>query len=454
MARLSIPNIKTVVKPTGAKSSIVSSSLSGNMDLIQSQINQKSNEYINIKNAVKILEVYSNWNGYIKLYTEFENNFNAGDTVYITHTEPTIDSETFNLENPSNFDTPFEPFVDYYLGYKILYVNKSKNEIVIDRYYNDIPSGLLLKDQSISKISCRSGYFYGGVSDGVVFYNCNILNGNFGSITGTVSGITTGTTIIEGATIVCVGLITMTNSSGRYFLNIPSGENILKCAAPGYITKTIPVNISTNKSNTLDIVLSGGTNFLQITTTTSGILPVQICAGDTVYFSLSTIGYDAPMKYQWKLNNINVGTNNSVFSYNSFNNGDTVTCQVNDYINIVTSNSIQIFIVPKSISISAYPSSTIYQGDAVTFSALTYCYTNPTYQWRVSNIGYNFIIGSGQTLVVDTLNDSDVVICKIGADSSNSILMTVLPAITTTTTTLAETTTTTTAETTTTTTTL
>jgi hypothetical protein len=48
----------------------------------------KNNKYINVRNAVKILEKYSNWNGFIRLYTEVGSNFVVGDTVYITYTEP------------------------------------------------------------------------------------------------------------------------------------------------------------------------------------------------------------------------------------------------------------------------------------------------------------------------------------------------------------------------------
>ena len=100
MPRLIIQNKKPVAHATSAKSSNVSSSLSGNMPLIQSQINLKTNDYININNAVKILENYSNHEGWIKLSTEIENNFAVNDIVYVTNTEVT-GSTIFNLENPA-----------------------------------------------------------------------------------------------------------------------------------------------------------------------------------------------------------------------------------------------------------------------------------------------------------------------------------------------------------------
>ena len=183
MPTIKIPSV--ISAPTtivGVPSSNISSSLSGNFDLIQAQINQKTNEYINIKNAVNILETYSNWNGYIRLYTEVENNFDVNDIIYITYTESTVNSAaTFSLDNNYNNLTHLyysNPLVDdireFSFGYKILYVNRYKNEIVINRHYNDITPGYNLKNQRLSKVSCRGGDFFNEISDGAVFYNCNI----------------------------------------------------------------------------------------------------------------------------------------------------------------------------------------------------------------------------------------------------------------------------------------
>jgi len=183
MPTIKIPSVQSA--PTtivGIPSSNVSSSVSGNFDLIQAQINQKTNEYINIKNAVNILETFSNYNGYIRIYTEVENNFDVNDIVYITYTDSTINSATtFSLDNNYNnstqlyYDIPLDDNIrEISFGYKILYVNKYKNEIVINRHYTDITSGLLLKNQRLSKVSCRGGDFYSDISDGAVFYNCNI----------------------------------------------------------------------------------------------------------------------------------------------------------------------------------------------------------------------------------------------------------------------------------------
>ena len=431
MARLKIENKKHRVKPTNIKSSNVSSSLSSNMNLIQSQINLKTNDYINIKNAAKILESYSNWNGYIMLYTEVENNFNVGDIAYITLTEPTYVYETdYNIENPS------VPFNDFYTGYKILYTDKYKNAVVINRYYNDIPSGKKLKNQYLSKISCRGGDFYDKISDGVVFYDCNILNSDFATITGVVSGST-----ISGATIICAGLSTKSDENGIYTLNVPTGTNTVKCKADGYITKTFTINISKNRQQTQNIIMTPGSNALTITSTPA--IP-DICSDGWVYFASNQIGYDSPVSYQWKitrnLNVMNVGTNNSTFSYNSFNNLDIVTCEVtDDFGTTICDNPITIYIIPKTIVIgcSANP---IYPGQLVSFSAFTNCYQNPTYQWRLNGINING--ETGYTYSTNTLINNDVVTCVIGVNISNTITM--LVTLTSTTTAIPVTTTTTT----------
>ena len=147
------------------------SSVSSNISSNQVKIDNKIIKYINIKNAVKLLDNYSNYQGYIKLYTEVTSNFEVDDIVYISYISGATDSTIFNLSNP---DTPY---TEWGMGYKVINVNKSKNEIVINREYNDITSDKLLSNQFLSRVSVRSGTFRKGVIDGLVFYNANIFSG-------------------------------------------------------------------------------------------------------------------------------------------------------------------------------------------------------------------------------------------------------------------------------------
>jgi len=260
MPRLIIQNKKPIAIATNAKSSNVSSSLSGNMPLIQSQINLKTNSYINIRNAVKILETYSNYKGYIKLYTEIENNFTIGDIVYITYTEPIINSGTFDLSNPAI------AFSNFYTGYKILYTNNYRNEIVINRYFNDITPGMLLKNQYLSKMSCRSGNYFNDISDGVVYYQCNI--GTFEIIEGEVYTITGATISNATITINSLGVYSNTNENGYYSLAVPPGSFIVNCSANGYTPTGITIDIT--KNTIYDFYLITGTT---TTTTTTTVIP-------------------------------------------------------------------------------------------------------------------------------------------------------------------------------------
>lgn len=253
---------KSTPAPITRTSSDVSSSVSGNIGLIKQQINQKTSDYINTKNAVKLLEKCSNSNGYIKLYTEVESNFSVGNTVYVTYTEPLpLPTGCFNLENPST------PFADYYLGYKILSVNNSRNEIVINRYYNDT-SGLTLKNQYLSKISCRGGNYFEDITDGVVFFNCNIFDMDFGTVSGLVSG-----SIVSGATISSEGISTTSDIDGKFSFNLPSGTKTILCSATGYVTTGITAIVQ--KDITSDVIIrmiTGSTPSGYVITTTTATL--------------------------------------------------------------------------------------------------------------------------------------------------------------------------------------
>jgi hypothetical protein len=417
---IKIPSPKNTTS-ISATSSNVSSSINGNMELIQQQIAQKTNDYINIKNSVKILSNYSNWNGYLKLYTEVESNFEIDDIVYITYADPNIDLlRIFNLDNTydKNSDTYLsDPFdLEFGFGYKVLYVNKYNNEVVINRYYNDVTPGFVIENQFLSKVSCRGGNYFNSIADGVTYYDCNFFNGEFGII----SGITTGSGPIEGAIVLCSGLWTTTDENGLYSFTVPSGPNIIKVKAVGYITKSVTMNILKNETNILNFDLTPGANSISI-----GSFGNTVCFGEVVNFFSNVVGYDAPMFYQWKINNVNVGSNNSVFSYNQFNDDDRVICEIKDDFDVLfgtstISNEIAVQIIPQSLSISRYPTGSIYFGDELTFVAVNTCFDTYTYQWRVNE---RVQVGTTNTFITSSLNDGDEVYCKLGSFSSNKIIV-------------------------------
>jgi len=72
-----------------------------------------------------------------------------------------------------------------------------------------------------------------------------------------------------------------------------------------------------------------------------------VCLGTTVTFTASTVNGGANPQYQWKVNGINAGTNNPLFTYSPVNN-DAITCiyTSNAPGNPVTSNSITMIVHP------------------------------------------------------------------------------------------------------------
>lgn len=416
----------------------VSSSVNGNMSLIQQQIKEKTNEYINIKNAVQILEKFSNWNGYIKLYTEVESNFDVGDIVYVTYTESGRPFEVFVLDNNYDNDTDRmydDPYDDHIknisFGYTVLYVNKYNNEVVINRRYNDINNEnykhCILKDQILSKVSCRDGNFFGDLSDGVAYYNCNFFNGDFGILKGYVSGATGSIPFIY-----CSGLYAECDSiTGYYEINVPSGKHLIQCKVPtgGYVSQSVEFDVISNKINNLNLSLSSGTNSITISTFEGE----SICQGAIINFYSEVVGYDDYSTYQWKINGVPIGSNNKVFSYNNFNDNDEVSCEVSDDFDLLineilglsatTSNILTIQILTPVLLIGVLPSNNITYGDSVTFTAYNICISTLTYQWRVNEaIQYGV---TGTTFTTSTLQDGDIVYCKIGTYSSNQIIMSV-----------------------------
>ena len=433
MPTIKIASNKISINTSGVTSSNVSSSLNGNMNLIKSQIAQKTNDYINVKNAVNILEIYSNWNGYIKLYTEVQSNFIVGDTVYVTYTSSETGTTIFNLENPS---IPDEGTNRFYLGYKILYINQFKNEIVINRHYNDIPDGYYLKNQQLSKVSCRGGYLYNYISDGVVFYNCSILNNGFSTISGI---ITVNNVPIQGVSVTISGtkIVHTTDSNGFYIINASNGDNLIKCYYPGYIISPINVHINSGEKVTKNISMISGNNNITISSDIQpifGINKVPVCSNNTINFTSTNLGYSQNITYKWFINrlgnNILVGTNNNKLSYNNFSNDDIIYCLVtdNDLINFftgTTSNMISIDVLPLLFQISA-DKYTIHDYESNTFYAYSQCYENPTFQWYINNTK----VGTNSNVYISdpySIPNGANIRCDIGTiQSYNIIRMTVI----------------------------
>jgi uncharacterized protein (TIGR02145 family) len=146
---------------------------------------------------------------------------------------------------------------------------------------------------------------------------------------------------------------------------------------------------------------------IQYPVSVNPLLPVSItispsanpfCVGNPVTFTaIPTNGGTSP-SYQWKVNGINVGSNNTVYTYIPVS-GDFVLCILTSNIacptgNPATSNTITMIqnnnlLAGVSIVASSNP---FCPGNSVTFTATpSNGGTNPSYQWKVNgvNVGTN-----------------------------------------------------------------
>jgi len=162
-----------------------------------------------------------------------------------------------------------------------------------------------------------------------------------------------------------------------------------------------------------------------------------VCGGTQVTFT--AIGQPAgnSLSYQWKVNGINTGLNNPVFTYTP-SNGDCIVCSMtsNDACatgNPATSNQICMTVNqlnPVSLTINS-TSTHICAGTPVTFNAFpTNPGNSPVYQWKVNGINS----GSNSQVFTYTPANGDCITCQLTSDIScptgnpalsNSICMTV-----------------------------
>ncbi len=164
-----------------------------------------------------------------------------------------------------------------------------------------------------------------------------------------------------------------------------------------------------------------------------------VCSGTSVTFTATpTNGGTIPV-YYWKVNGINVGINNPVYTY-SPPNGDIILCILTSNLfcasaNPATSNTITMTVnpnLPVSIAINA-SANPVCAGTLVTFTASPINQgTLPIYQWKVNgsivganNLTYSYIPVSGDLISCILTSNA---ICPTGNPAtSNTIAMTVNP---------------------------
>lgn len=282
------------------------------------------------------------------------------------------------------------------------------------------------------------------------------------SITMTVNPVVTPTiSISASATTICAG------TSVTFTSNITNGGS-----NPGYAWKKNGFTVSTNASYTTNSLANGDVIVCQLTSSLPCPNPSQvtsnsvtmvvnpilvpgvnitantgntICNGTTVtYTATPTNGGNTP-SYQWKKNNLNVGTSSTTYTATGLVQGDVITCVMTTSVpcptsNTATSNSIVMTVNPiltPQITI-AVTDDTICAGDPVTFSVSTVNPGNaPQYQWKLNN--QNIPGATASTYSTSSLTNGSNISCVLTSnatcvspakDTSNTIAMTVNPLLT------------------------
>jgi hypothetical protein len=242
---------------------------------------------------------------------------------------------------------------------------------------------------------------------------------------------------------------------------------------PAYQWKKNNVNVGTNSASYTDnglvnndvitCVLTSNAGCASTTTATSNAITITvsgslvpsvsiaanpgntICAGSTTTFTATPTNGGTTPAYQWKKNNINIGTNSASYTDNSLITGDVLTCVMTTSatcatVSTATSAGITMTVNPvvvPSATIAANPGSTICPGTSVAFTITPVNGgTSPSYQWKKNNVN----VATNSTTYTDAgLVNSDAIECvmtgsatcaSVTTVNSNTINMTVNPVVT------------------------
>ncbi|MGN6178048.1 MAG: gliding motility-associated C-terminal domain-containing protein [Mucilaginibacter sp.] len=241
-----------------------------------------------------------------------------------------------------------------------------------------------------------------------------------------------------------------TNPTYQWYVNgQPAGTNSNSFTSSSIKTGDI---INCTLTNTTDCVTGPATSNNASLTSIPYVTPavtIQSSATGTVapgsiitFTATATNGGSNPV-YQWKVNNVDVGTNSSTYSNACFNDGDVVTCTLTNQggacltTTTATSNIITVSTTGNMGAITVNASATtIYAGQLVTFTVTGVSFTNsPVYQWKVNDkdVGTN-----SSTYTTYSLKNDDTVTCALAGNgcstpiTGNAVIMTVLvpPGIT------------------------
>lgn len=171
----------------------------------------------------------------------------------------------------------------------------------------------------------------------------------------------------------------------------------------------------------------------------------SICLGDAVTFTALPNNAGGTPQYRWVVNGQTTGTNSTVFTTTTMNNGDVVRCDMTDNTKCSSpytdqSNDVNMLVLPwlaPAVTISASPNRPLNVDEYVTFTATpTNAGNSPKYQWKRN--GQDVQGATGSVWSANTLNDNDSISVEIISNykcpqpttaSSNGIRVRVLTSV-------------------------
>jgi gliding motility-associated-like protein len=151
------------------------------------------------------------------------------------------------------------------------------------------------------------------------------------------------------------------------------------------------------------------------------------CEGKPITLTATVDNAPPNLNYQWQVNGVNAGPNNSVFTTSSLLKNDEVRCLVSSTgpcpatgtSNAILFLFIEPYISPK-ITITAVTAMPVCGGTPIRFTAsATDEGTNPKYQWKVNGIDAGT---NSATFISSSLNNGDVVSCNLTNQSSACLI--------------------------------
>jgi len=204
------------------------------------------------------------------------------------------------------------------------------------------------------------------------------------------------------------GVYTYTSSSTAVAVVVKGKIHVM---GPG--TTNITASDGSSSASQILTVLLSITPQIDITPDGSGT-----CEAQSLTYTASVINAGIDPIYQWKINDVNAGTNINYLTTNTLKNNDRIRCTVTDTsdctIGPVSSNIITLIAdhnVSPAVSIQSSVTGLIAPGTAITFTATpTNGGSAPLYQWAINgvNAGTN-----SPTFTYNCFADGDTVTCTL-----------------------------------------